>query len=150
MIESVKIFRHNVERFQSSLPDVVLESVKDNEHYIVDLNTEDQLFQQGIDSDGSQVGPGYAPLTITIKRQKGQPTDRVTLRDTGDFHKSFKISYGADSFAIMATDPKSRELEQKYGREIFGLTDDSVAEATEIVRPEIFTKSKEIILSNLD
>lgn len=150
MIEQIRQFRHNVELWQASLPEVVLESVKDNEAAILDLNVEDQLFQQGIDNEGQAITPGYTPLTISIKRQKGQPTDRVTLRDTGDFHKSFQISYGNDAFGIYATDPKSQKLSKKYGEDIFGLTDDSLQETIELTRPDIHQKSEKIIFQNLN
>lgn len=149
MIEQITQLRKNVEQWQRSLPDVVLESVKDNEAAILDLNIEDQLFQKGIDSDGQAITPGYTPLTISIKRQKGQPTDRVTLRDTGDFHRSFQISYGNDAFGIFATDPKSQKLEKKYGREIFGLTDESLQESIDLTKPDIHQRSGKIIFQNL-
>lgn len=149
MIEKLKQFRANVEQWQRSLPEVVLESVKDNEAEILDLNIDSQLFQKGIDSEGQAITPGYAPLTISIKRAKGQPTDRVTLRDTGDFHRSFQISYGSDAFDFFATDPKSQKLEQKYGSEIFGLTPDNLQETIEITTEDITSKSQKIILSNL-
>lgn len=150
MIDQIRQFRHNVEHWQASLPEMVLESVKDNEAAILDLNIEDQLFQQGIDSDGQAITPGYTPLTISIKRQKGQPTDRVTLRDEGDFHRSFQISYGNDAFGIYATDQKAQKLERKYGKEIFGLTDQSLQEAIDLTKPEIFQRSEKIILQNLN
>ena len=150
MIEQIRQFRHNVERWQASLPEVVLGSVKDNEAAILDLNIEDQLFQKGIDSDGQAITPGYTPLTISIKRQKGQPTDRVTLRDAGDFHRSFQISYGNDAFGITASDPKSAKLEKKYGPDIFGLTDDSLQEAIDLTKPNIHQRSEKIIFHNLN
>lgn len=150
MIETIRQFRINVETWQASLHDVVLKSVKDNEAAILDLNIEDQLFQQGIDSEGQAITPGYSPLTISIKRQKSQPTDRVTLRDTGDFHRSFEMSYGNDAFGIYATDPKSQSLERKYGKEIFGLTDKSLQEAIDITKPDIQQRSKRIIFQNLN
>lgn len=149
MIEQIKQLRKNVEQWQRSLPSVVLESVKDNEAEIIDLNIEDQLFQKGIGSDGQAITPGYSPLTISIKRQKGQPTDRVTLRDTGEFHRSFEIRYGNDAFAFAATDPKTQKLEKKYGSEIFGLTDQSLDEAIETVKPDINEKSKKIIFQKI-
>lgn len=149
MIEKLKQFTRNVEQWQRSLPEVVLESVKENEAEIIDLNVQEQLFQKGIDSEGQAITPGYAPLTISLKRQKGQPTDRVTLRDTGDFHRSFQISYGSDAFDFFATDPKSQELERKYGSEIFGLTLDNLQETIEIATEEITSKSHKIILTGL-
>lgn len=55
------------------------------------MNAEEQLFEQGINRLGVDImdyAP-YSPLTIAIKEEKGQPTNRVTLRDTGDFEASF-------------------------------------------------------------
>lgn len=149
MIDQIRQLRNNVEQWQTSLPDVVLESVKDNEGQIIELNTDEQLFLQGIDSEGQAITPGYTPFTVSIKRGKGQPTDHVTLRDTGDFHRSFKISYGTDAFAIYADDPKAQKLENKYGAEIFGLTDENVDETIEITKEDIFEKSQKIIFNNL-
>lgn len=148
MIDAIKQFRKNVEQWQRSLPDVVLESVKENEGQIIDLNTEEQLMK-GLDSDGQAITPGYTPFTVSIKRQKGQPTDRVTLKDEGDFHRSFKIAYGNDAFAIYADDPKAQKLERKYGNEIFGLTDDNLQETIEITKDDLAEKSHKIIFTNL-
>ena len=43
---------------------------------------------------GEDITPSYKPYTVMVKEQKGQPTDRVTLKDTGDFHRSitFEVS----------------------------------------------------------
>lgn len=144
-LQHIQQIGRNLKEFQRSLPEIVLESVKANENEVIDLNTEEQLFQQGIGADGQPLTPTYRPLTISIKQSKGQPTDRVTLRDEGDFHRSFFISYGNDSFALGASDSKAQKLEKKYGKEIFGLTDQSLSDAIQIVKPDIFSKSRKII-----
>ena len=149
MIEKITQFRKNVEQWQVSLPNVVLESVKENEAEIIELNTEAQLFQKGIDREGQAIGPNYTPFTVSIKRSKGQPTDRVTLRDTGDFHKSFQISYENDAFDFFASDQKAKKLENKYGGEIFGLTDDNLDETIEITKEDMTLKSQKIIFTDL-
>ena len=59
--------------------------VEANDAWIVDMNAEIQLYEQGRDGAGVEImsyAP-YEPVTIEIKRSKGQPTNRVTLRDTG-------------------------------------------------------------------
>ena len=96
------------------------------EHYdvIIDMNVEDQLFKRGIDSTGNQL-PSYSPVTIHIKQAKGQPTDRMTLRDEGDFHSKFRIERTADGLRISSDDAKTEMLIRNYGEEIFGLTDDN-------------------------
>ena len=63
----------------------------------------------------------YSPVTISIKQKKGQPTNRVTLRDTEAFHKSFFVYADNKAVWFKATDKKAQKLYDKYG-EIFGLT----------------------------
>ena len=65
---------------QRNLDQLVINLLQPYEAEIIDLNIEEQL-QRGIDATGQPITPGYRPLTISIKRQKGQPTNRVTLRD---------------------------------------------------------------------
>lgn len=102
--------------------------IQDAEAEIVEMNTEDQLFSKGIDSEGIEI-MRYAPyseLTKEIKEQKGQPYDRVTLRDTGDFHYSFEVEADSDKMVIIATDEKTEDLLDRYGEEIIGLTDENL------------------------
>lgn len=107
--------------------------IRENEHVIIDMNAEDQLFKKGIDRNGVSImsyAP-YAPFTIEIKRMKGQPTSRVTLRDEGEFHSSFYVEYQQDGFEIKALDWKTDELIKGYGEEIMGLTNENVKEFRE-------------------
>ena len=110
---------------KTNFSDIILRSVKNNETLVLNYNTEDQLYVDGIDHDSDKL-LGYASVTKFLKKLKGQPTNRTTLRDTGDFHRSFKIKFGSDEFEIYATDSKSDELALKYGDDIFGLTDENL------------------------
>lgn len=107
---------------------MIREVVEDSEAWIVDMNVEEQLYKRGVDSLNESI-MGYRPytqFTIRIKEQKGQPTDRVTLRDTGDFESSFYVVADNMQFDITASDEKTGELIRKYGREIFGLTEENI------------------------
>lgn len=76
---------------------------------------------EGKRGDNSEITPEYTPFTKVIKRAKGQPSDRVTLKDSGDFWKSIKTS-PTDSFVeLYATDKKTNELLAKYGELVLGL-----------------------------
>ena len=89
---------------------------------IADLNAE-QMFT-GLRADGSEILPDYKNLTIEIKEAKGQPTDRVTLRDTGAFYAGIKTSITQTSVITTSTDPKTEKLKKKYETskgKIFGL-----------------------------
>lgn len=92
---------------------------------IIRLNTEEQLFNKGIDSEGVSLGT-YSPFTVEQKKKKGEPTDRITLKDTGDFYKSFRVSVNRVSITIDADPIKDdNNLFDDFGEEILGLTDES-------------------------
>ena len=76
----------------------------------------------------------YTAKTIQNKKRKGQPTTRVTLRDTGAFHKSMFVVFDSEGFYVTASDEKTEELVKKYGEEIFRLTNKNF---TRIVRSHI-------------
>lgn len=116
--------------------------------FILDANSEDQLFEQGINRLGIDImdyAP-YSPLTIEIKEEKGQPTDRVTLRDYGDFESSFFLEVNDTQFEIKASDFKTEELIKKYGREILGLTNENIAKLIwQYIYPDLLDKVKKTI-----
>lgn len=109
---------------------IVLDCVRENEAVIVDMNAEDQLYEKGENRLGVSISDyqPYSPVTVEYKRMKGQPFDRVTLRDEGDFEASFFIRYTSDSFEIWASDSKTEKLVRKYGDEILGLNDENLNE----------------------
>lgn len=134
----------NVQDVEDNLDAIVLDQVRKFEPEILELNTQDQLAQRGVDGAGAKLFPEYRPLTIKIKTIKGQPTDRVTLEDTGDFFDGFRIHYGRTFFGIFSEDEKADKLEAKYGPDIFGLTDANLQEARDLIcddlRDEIFKR----------
>lgn len=113
----------------------VLQIVRANEADALDLNLS-QLFD-GKDSDGKEITPGYSPFTIMIKKQKGQPTDRVTLKDEGDFYNSFFLNATKFPIVFDSKDLKSPMLTEKYGSQIFGLGDKSKEEFVQDIKPEV-------------
>lgn len=102
------------------------EAVEENAEYIGQLNAK-QMYA-GKRADGSDIEPEYKQLTKQIKAAKGQPFDRVTLKDTGSFHKKIDIDADKKGFDIFSTDFKEDELKEKYGEKIFGLAKESKQE----------------------
>ena len=141
---------NRLEAFKMKLDsgELVRRIIKENDYFIIDLNAETQLYEQGVNNLGVSIDD-YAPyseLTIEIKESKGQPTDRVTLRDEGDFHSSFYIEAGAKFFEVKASDEKTKGLIKKYGRQILGLTDENIRTLIdEVVLPEIRDALKKAI-----
>jgi len=96
-------------------------SHKDLSEEIIRLNTENQLFEEGIDSEGRDLGE-YRPFTIEVKRKTGLPWDHVTLYQTGEFYASFRVTYDANGFSIDADGDKSdKNLFEVFGENITGL-----------------------------
>ena len=95
------------------------------EDTIIDMNIS-QLYDSGERRDGTKITPAYAPETVAIKKKKGQPTNRVTLRDTFDWQASFWVQFYPDGFEIKASDWKTERLVAKYGDGILGLQDEMV------------------------
>lgn len=118
-------------------------ALEQNQQRIVEMNVE-QLYDYGMNSLGIRIDTyePYSPYTVRIKQEKGQPYDRVTLRDTGDFHKSFEVVFEPVGFYITATDYKTQDLIDRYGARIFGLTPENKQDLTikyvvPVIREEI-------------
>ena len=108
--------------------------------YIIALNQDAQLFDQGITSDGSSLGT-YSPFTIAKKESEGKfvPADfHIMLFDEGDFYDSFNIRVTSNGFLIVADAIKEdgTDLVQEYGR-ILGLTDESIQELRAVIQDEL-------------
>lgn len=122
--------------------------VRDNDNILIDMNAQDQLYAKGVNRLGVRIDEyqPYRPLTIQVKIEKRQPYDRVTLKDTGEFYDSFYVETAEDRFYIKASDEKTNWLIKKYGVEIFGLTNDSLAEfINDYVKDEAYNRVKEIL-----
>ena len=110
--------------------------LKETKEQIIDLNL-DQLYKDGKDGDGNTIAPYYTAFTVMVKTYKGQRTDHVTLKDTGQFYRSFDIRFNSLSFEIFATDGLTSDLMDKYGKAIFGLNEKSLKELQELIKEGI-------------
>ena len=122
---TIRNLEYRLRRFKDSLPELLEDIIMDKEDVIVSAIANGQLYRRGINGKGEKIMDymPYTATTVKIKKRKGQPTTRVTLRDTGDFHKSMFVVFDSDGFYITASDDKTQSLIEKYGSEIFRLTD---------------------------
>lgn len=145
-VKEIDSLIEKLETFQREVDELVLATVEENKELVLDMNTETQLFEQGINSKGEKINPPYTPYTVKIKRILGQPTNRVTLRNEGDFHSKFYLKRAANEIEISSTDEKTEALVDKYGKEIFGLTRENLEELSEhYIKPALEKKLNEII-----
>lgn len=126
------------------IKDVAQSAIGELSDEIEEMNR--QQLWSGLDSSGNSLDPEYAESTIKRKKSKGQPTDRVTLKDSGQFHES--ITAKALKGAIMITSNRkagsydlAQHLEDVYGDKasLFGLTEDNREELKKKLIP-IFQK----------
>lgn len=102
------------------------EVIEENRPLLEDMNA--LQLKEGLRSDGSDITPFYTPFTIQLKQEKGQPTDRVTLYDTGAFWEGIHAQVSGNILEFIGTDSKTAELEEKYGEKILGLSEDNKSE----------------------
>lgn len=118
--------------FVKSLKNINLRAIlrnvlKEEESDILDLQKEQM--SAGLADKGDEIQPGYTKKTREIKQKKGQPSDRVTLKDTGAFYRDQYVKYSVEHFEITTRNRKRLKLIDKYhgnrGGDIFGLSEES-------------------------
>ena len=110
-----------VNKLKEAINPSIRESVDKNKNIIKTAQTDEQMFL-GITAGGSSIRPfPYAKSTINYKRRKGQPTDRITLKDSGDFYESIQVEARPVDFVISTQITYSIFLVARYA-DILGLT----------------------------
>lgn len=141
-MEKIDNLIDNLQDFLDNINTYLEAATIEAEDTITDMNIS-QLYDSGENRDGEKITPKYAPITVEIKREKGQPTNRVTLRDTFEWQASFYVQLYPDGFEIMASDWKTGQLKEKYGDEILGLQDVMVTYLIEnFYLPRLLTELK--------
>lgn len=107
------------------------QSVKD---MIIQMNTEDQLEEDGIDSLGRALGD-YSLFTVQKKQGDGQRYDHITLKDTGAFYDSWVVTVDRDGINIDADDTShyDQPLFKVWGEDVAGLTKENLAILQEVI-----------------
>lgn len=118
------MFEDKIKRLKAipaKLDKAVLASLKAHEKEVTNYITQIQLFEKGEDGQGLSLGD-YTPFTIEIKKSKGQRTDHITLKDTGDFYKSYKLGIGG----LVTANPQKDDtnLVTEFGADILVLSDE--------------------------
>jgi phage gpG-like protein len=142
----VERFNRKLKELKDTINKGIQTSIQKNEQVLVKQQTDVQ-FDEGKDSNSISFIPSYATSTIIAKRRKGQPTDRVTLKDTGDLYKSISIKANTTQAVISASVPYFNYLVTHYkNNSILGIQDDAMeAFLVRYTLPEIEKNFKAII-----
>lgn len=143
---SLRNLTYRLRKFRDILDEELKKIIDENASVITALITEAQLYTYGETGKGVPI-MSYAPYaasTIKKKKRKGQPYDRVTLRDTGRFHESLAVSTGDKGFSVISRDIKAKYLIPRYGDAILRLSDEHLNFLLrQYIRPELVKRLKE-------
>ncbi|PHR23552.1 MAG: hypothetical protein COA36_16610 [Desulfotalea sp.] len=137
-----------IQRFaKASISDLLVMALRDSQvqDAILELNTQAQLFDLGEDSEGiklSAIGGSYSSVTLALHPEKSK--DKITLRDTGKYYDSFKLTpESTGDFKITSNPNKNgRSLFERWGDKVEGLNEGNYQKALDIIEQKVL----EIIL----
>jgi len=109
------------------------------------LNMNRAQLMQGMDSQGNSLGKYQSESYARFKRTLN-PRGVVDLKLTGSFHENFFIASEVP-LIIWSYDEKTNDLVEKYGEDIFGLTEDNrKAYLVGYIRPRFIEYQKALLL----
>lgn len=111
--------RSKIIQVQEAKNKVLAELIQEEESILININTQQQLFKKGQDRFKNSLKM-YKPSTVRIKKRKGQPTNRTTLKDTGNFYKSMRVVVSGDKVIVRTSVAYDKYLIAKYGKDILG------------------------------
>lgn len=122
------------------LPQKIPVFVYETRFEIIRYNTEGQL-RKGKKSDGNNIAPDYRNKVYAELKAQSNPLAVFGTPDlflTGGFYSNFYISVDTQNYEIDSRDSKTDKLLQRYGENIFGLTQPHKDEyATKFIYPKI-------------
>lgn len=96
-----------------------------------------RLYNKSLDANLMPLGE-YSESYKKYKKAKGQISNRVTLRDTGEFYDSMFLEYDSGAIIVDATDDKTSELEHLWGEAILGLSEPETQHFVDsVLEPEL-------------
>lgn len=142
----VSKFNKKLKEMKASIDKSIQTSIAKNEKVLTDQQTEGQ-FDKGKDAFNISIVPSYATSTKKIKQGKGQPTNRVTLKDTGELYSKVNIQANTTEAIISANVSYFKYLVTHYGNnQLLGIQDDAMRKfLIKYTLPEIEKNFKAII-----
>ena len=113
---------------------------------VLDFIRIDQLFEQGVNEDDQVIGR-YSIITETVYNPEKVAGSPYTLKDTGDFYKSFMMEVLPDGIIINADGIKDdgTDLLERFTDKILGLTDESKIKLVKELKEKYYTESLRLL-----
>lgn len=136
--------KRKLKELRDSFNLLLKEAFDEQKSLIIDYNANEQMYKRGEDSKGSIIRPAYRPATVRIKKAKGQPTNRVTLKDSGRFHRTLIVTPKDNHVEITSDLHYSKYLFRKYGDDVLGIQEELLKDFVKLyVLPKIEAEAKE-------
>lgn len=136
--------KRRITELRDSFNSLLKKAFEEQKQLIIKYNAEDQMYKLGEDSKGSVIRPAYRPATIRLKKAKGQPTNRVTLKDTGRFHKTLTVTPYDNYVEVESNVEYAKYLFKKYGDDVLGVQEELLKDFVKLyVVPKIQEAAKE-------
>lgn len=116
-----------IDQLETDFFSILRETISGFDFVVKDYIINKQLFREGIDSTGEKM-PGYKRVTIRYKIAKGDPADRRTLRDSGEFYESIMIEAFDDRFEVSSNVPHAKWIIYNNSDKVLGLTKENINE----------------------
>ncbi len=107
------------------------------------LNQNRAQMEAGQNKEEKAITPLYAPSTVSKKKRKGQPYDRVTLKDKGEFYNKMGAQVDNEQVLIGSGVEYAKYLEARYGIQIFGVGGVYQVRYNDVLAPVIISKVKD-------
>ncbi len=113
---------------------------------VLDFIRIDQLFEQGVNEDNLVIGVYSLRTQMEFNPEKVANTP-YTLKDTGDFYKSFMMEVLPDGIIINADGIKDdgTDLLERFTDKILGLTDESKIKLIKELKEKYYTESLRLL-----
>lgn len=107
----------------ADLTSFIFKDLKGRENYVLAVPKR-RLGVSGTDANDEKINPLYAESTIRRKKNKGQSTRHVTLKDTGNLYSTFKLvkENSAIDFSVPITEKSIGLVEHYDNNELFGFS----------------------------
>lgn len=114
-------------------------AIVENQEELLDLNI--AQLESGKDSLGAFLDQYASDAYAKFKKFHGSqaPLGIPDLKLEGDFHSGFILKADGSEFIFTSTDEKKDRLVDKYGEDIFGLSEDSLSSIREVILESFLT-----------
>lgn len=113
------------------------EAMQEKDEQIMDLNK--QQLDRGLDATGDSLGR-YKNFKY---KNRFQPVDLLL---TGEFRRKFTLAPGKKSAEIFSQDQKTKFLEKRYGKDIFGISSNVKDNVASIIKEPLGVRIKAKLL----